>query len=264
MALATNVLPVPGGPSKRMPRRAEPPMVSRKVWWAKKRLMERTTSVLIPSIPTRSSSPTSVSPGRIKVCGERPAPRNGMAMTAPSIRTISRMGSIVPSQCGRWTEGSTLCPVMERMTTQPSTRLSSATNRRSRAMRWCSRARETSALPKMASPTMPVMAAVALPEAGRGRDAGGTCSAGRLMTRLRSSPTDLDNVETRTCSITLRSDLSHTYGRIDRPLGWGSGPAQPAPALVAGHPVGPGPDRPGVPPRTASSWRFWRPGAARG
>ena len=59
------------------------------------------------------------------------------------------MGSIVPSQCGRWTEGSTLCPLIERMTTQPSTRLSSATNRRSRAMRWRSRARETSALPRM-------------------------------------------------------------------------------------------------------------------
>ena len=101
MALATNVLPVPGGPSKSTPRREEPPMASRNVWWARNKLMERTTSALIGSMPTRSSSPTWVSPGRMSVWGDRPATRRGASMTAPSIPTMSTIGMAVPSPCGR-------------------------------------------------------------------------------------------------------------------------------------------------------------------
>src|ERR1700685_1848193 len=44
------------------------------------------------SIPTRSSSPTLVSPGRISVCGDRPATSSGASMTPPSITTMRRIG----------------------------------------------------------------------------------------------------------------------------------------------------------------------------
>ncbi len=63
--------------------------------------MERTTSALIGSMPTRSSKPTAVSPGRISVCGERPAPRKGAAITAPSIKTMMMTGRAPPNQCGQ-------------------------------------------------------------------------------------------------------------------------------------------------------------------
>ncbi len=232
IAFATNVLPVPGGPSNRTPRRAEPPIVSRKVWCARKRLTERTTSALMESIPTRSSKPTAVSPGRISVCGERPAPMKGASMTAPSIRTMMMMGNAPPSQCGTWTAGKMLCPLTRRMTTQPMTSAQTATNRRRRAIRWRSRVRATSALPRMESPTMPDIASVGLllrpsPEspgsgftsslgwrlgwrpAEPGRVAPGITSADRLITRLRSSPVDVSNVENPTGSTALRSDESH-------------------------------------------------------
>ena len=69
--------------------------------------MERTTSALMGSMPTRSSRPTWVSPGRTSVCGERPAKRRGASMTVPSMQTMRRMGSAVPSPCGRCTVGKT-------------------------------------------------------------------------------------------------------------------------------------------------------------
>ena len=117
--------------------------------------MERTTSALMPSMPTRSSSPTAVSPGRTSVCGERPAPTRGTSITAPSIRQISMMGSEPPSQCGKWTDGKMLCPVRPRTTIQPHTSAPTATRRRSRIWRRRSLARVTSALPRMDYPTIP-------------------------------------------------------------------------------------------------------------
>ena len=123
--------------------------------------MERTTSALMGSMPTRSSRPTSVSPGRTSVCGERPAPMNGAAMTTPSIRTMSMMGRKPPSQCGGWTVGKMLWPVRPRTTIQPQTSAPTATRRRSRIWRRRSRARATSALPRMDCPTIPDMDSLA-------------------------------------------------------------------------------------------------------
>ena len=45
--------------------------------------MERTTSALMGSMPTRSSRPTWVSPGRMSVCGERPATEEGRQHDRP-------------------------------------------------------------------------------------------------------------------------------------------------------------------------------------
>ncbi len=72
-------------------------------------------------------------------------------------------------------------PVIDRMTIQPSPSARTATRRRRRMSRRRSRARLTSALPRMASPTIPVMAAFAWWVAGWGRVGLGTVSVGRLM-----------------------------------------------------------------------------------
>ena len=82
-----------------------------------------------------------------------------------------------------------LRPLNSRMTTHPNTSAHAATSRRSRICRRRSRALATSALPKMVSPTMPDTASC--PSRVSGRAAAGTKSAGRLMTRLRSSPEDV-------------------------------------------------------------------------
>ena len=209
MALATNVLPVPGGPSNRTPRRDEPPMVSRKVWWARKRLMERTTSALMGSMPTRSSRPTWVSPGRISVCGERPAARSGASMTAPSMQTMRRMGRAVPSPCGRWNVGKMPWPA------DPADDDPAEDERADR--------HQTAQAGDAAALTGPSHVGAAEdgvahdPEMRRdrrgwrrpGRAGAGTFSAGRLMTDSVHSPVDVSNVENPTGPMTLRSDKSH-------------------------------------------------------
>ena len=182
--------------------------------------MERTTSALMGSMPTRSSRPTAVSPGRISVCGDRPAPRKGAAMTAPSIRTMRMTGRAAPSQCGRWTVGKMPCP-LTRADDDPAR---APARRRPPAgaggrcggapgpgpRRRCRR---------MESPTIPdtrmgsrAPVPVLAPASGAGwRLDGrpGTISAGRLMTGLRSSPVDVSNLENPTGPMTLRSDKSH-------------------------------------------------------
>src|SRR5450755_101593 len=106
-------------------------------------------------MPTTSSSPTLVSPGRISVWGDRPAPRNGSTMTRPSNEMSRRAGITVPTQWGAWRSGTMARPISRRMATQPPTRSSSATMRRRRIRRRRSWARDTSAVPMMVLPTTP-------------------------------------------------------------------------------------------------------------
>src|SRR5207253_1975153 len=71
MALARKVLPVPGGPSNRMPRRGLPPSTSRNVTYPMNTLSVRVTSSTCGSRPFSSSSPTSMCSGRISRWGDR-------------------------------------------------------------------------------------------------------------------------------------------------------------------------------------------------
>ena len=72
IACARNVLPVPGGPSNKMPRRGVPPSSSRNVAYPRNASIVRTTSSTCESSPLTSVSPTSTCSGYTVMCGERP------------------------------------------------------------------------------------------------------------------------------------------------------------------------------------------------
>ena len=82
IALARKVFPVPGGPSKRMPRRGVPPSSSRKVAYPRKTSRVRITSSTCVSRPLISVSPISTCSGYTVRCGERPNMKGISAMKA--------------------------------------------------------------------------------------------------------------------------------------------------------------------------------------
>jgi hypothetical protein len=127
-----------------MPLRGVPPISERKVACARKRLRVRTASSTTTGEPLMSSRETSMSSGRYRMCGERPATTIGTTMIPMTTRRIPKRGSIcvspwvrrgIPSKWRANREPHSPPPTSEaRRATQPS-----------RRRREASRARPTSA-----------------------------------------------------------------------------------------------------------------------
>jgi hypothetical protein len=122
-----------------------PPIWSRNVLWPRKRLMVRTTSALLASMPITSSRPTSSSLGRYRMCGERPAPRRGpmtMMLITNSNKMAGSRGTMAWGTCGKL---NSTWPERSRKSSQASGMSSRTASLRSRALRRASRVRATSA-----------------------------------------------------------------------------------------------------------------------
>jgi hypothetical protein len=132
------------------------------------------TSAFIPSMPTTSSSPTSVSPGRTTRWGERPAPSSGPSMIAARSTMMMSAGIQRPSPGGAEMDGSIPSPEARRKTSHARTAVQTTSTRRRRRSRRRSWARATSALGRMEAPTAPSIA----------WDGGGAVSIGRTAARL--------------------------------------------------------------------------------
>ena len=134
--------------------------------------MERTTSALMGSMPTRSSRPDHRLAGADERVGRATGAEERRGHDRPEHEDDEDDAGRHRAEPVRQVDGGEdAVPGDRRMTTQPSASALTATRRRRRMSRRRSRARATSALPRMVSPTIPeTVSPVGLPP---GRDAPG-------------------------------------------------------------------------------------------